>query len=86
LVKILSDVFGLPIYNMKHGSGAAGSAMLAASKTYFYSVIEAVKAMTQVEKEVHPTESIAGEYDELYSQFVRLLQEKGYISNDSKHA
>jgi sugar (pentulose or hexulose) kinase len=85
-LKIRSNVLGLPIYKMKHVSGAAGAAILAASKTYFSSVIEAVKAMTQVEKEVHPTESIAGEYDELYSQFVRLLQEKGYISNDSKHA
>jgi hypothetical protein len=43
-----------PLYKMKYVSGAVGAAVLAASKTYFSSVIDAVKQLVVIDKEVHP--------------------------------
>lgn len=76
---IRSNVLNLPIYKMRHVTGAVGAAILAASKTHFPSVIEAAKALTQIEKEVHPSPALREKYQILYRQFLLTLQEKGYI-------
>lgn len=83
---VRSNVLGLPIYKMRHVSGAVGAAILAASKTFFSDVMDAGNAMTQIEKEVRPSKNIAAQYNHTYNQFISLLQEKGYLQKESLHA
>jgi sugar (pentulose or hexulose) kinase len=78
---IRSNVLNLPIYKMKHVSGAVGAAILAASKTHFSSVIEAAASMTKIEKEMHPDKELSKQYELSYRKFLRLLVEKGYVKN-----
>ena len=82
-LKIRSNVLNLPIYKMRYVSGAAGAAILAASKTYFNSLVEAGRAMTQVEKEVYPDKDLAEKYGLLYKKFVTELLKKGYIREEN---
>lgn len=76
---IRSSVLNLPLYKMMHVTGAAGAAILAASQTHYTSLTEAGRAMTRIEKEVHPQPGLVAVYEEGYRQFLRILQEKGYI-------
>jgi D-ribulokinase len=76
---IRSNVLRLPIYKMKYVTGAVGAAILAASKTYFSSVIQATRALTQIEKEVYPQQTLADQYQNNYRRFVDTLIQKGYI-------
>ncbi len=78
-LKIRSNVLNVPIYKMKHISGAFGAAILASSKTYFKDLPHAVKALTQIDKEVHPDASISQNYNKNYQRFLNLLADKGYI-------
>ncbi|WP_066838718.1 FGGY-family carbohydrate kinase [Rufibacter ruber] len=78
---IRSNVLNLPIYKMRHVTGAVGAAILAASKTHFTSIEEATQALTQIEKEIHPTPALSQAYAKSYADFLRILQEKGYISD-----
>jgi sugar (pentulose or hexulose) kinase len=78
-LKIRSNVLNLPIFKMKHVSGAVGAAILAASNTYFSSLIEAVEKLTCIEKEVRPEIELAERYDKNYQKFIDLLISKGYI-------
>ncbi len=81
-LKIRSNVLNLPIYKMKHVSGAVGAAILAASNTYFSSLIEAVEQLTCIDKEVRPEAGLAEQYDKNYHKFIDLLISKGYISEN----
>ena len=76
---IRSNVLNKPIYKMKHVSGAMGAAILAASKTYFRSVIEAAKALTVIDKEVHPVKSMSESYEATYQKFIEIMKKKGFI-------
>ncbi|MGH2643048.1 MAG: FGGY-family carbohydrate kinase [Chitinophagaceae bacterium] len=78
---IRSCVSKLPVYRMKHVSGAVGAAIVASSHTCFHSLSEAVKALTQVEKRIDPQEAIANQYDAYYKQFINTLKKRGYIKN-----
>ncbi|MEJ5995249.1 FGGY-family carbohydrate kinase [Pedobacter sp. Du54] len=78
-LKIRSNVLNLPIIKMKNVSGAVGAAILAASNTYFSSVIEAVEKLTCIEKEVQPDNKLVEKYNKNYQQFINLLITKGYI-------
>jgi len=79
---IRSNVLNLPIYKMQHVTGAAGAAILAASKTYYASLMEAGRAMTRIEKEIAPQPGMAAAYNEAYQLFLRTLQYKGYIKEE----
>lgn len=81
-LKIRSNVLGLPVFKMKHVSGAVGAAILGASRTHFSSIIGAAESMTQIEKEVRPEDVIVRQYDETYRQFIDLLKEKKYIEKE----
>jgi len=78
-LRIRSNVLNLPLYKMKHVTGAVGAAILAASKTCFSTIMEAAAAMTQVEKEVHPEPPLVAAYEHHYVKFLQTLQQKGYI-------
>ncbi|TDH29328.1 carbohydrate kinase [Segetibacter sp. 3557_3] len=77
-LKIRSNILNQPLIKMRHVTGAAGAAILAASKTHFPSIFEAVKAMTQVETQVQPEPKLAAVYERYYQTFVEILQEKGF--------
>lgn len=79
---IRSSVLNLPIYKMKHVSGAVGAAILAASRTYYHTLTEAGRAMTVAEKKILPVGEMVGAYEEGYRQFLGILQDKGYISKE----
>jgi D-ribulokinase len=79
-LQIRSNVLNLPVYKMKHVTGAVGAAIIAASQTYFTSLTEAAKALTQIEKEVHPQPVAVDIYQQNYQQFIGILAGKGYIS------
>lgn len=76
---IRSNVLNLPIYKMKYVTGAVGAAILAASKTYFKTITEATSALTCIEKEVQPTKDLSTKYEKDYQNFIKILQEKGFI-------
>lgn len=78
-LKIRSNVMNKPVYKMKHVSGAVGAAVLAASKTYFNNIFDAVKQMVTIDKEVYPTPELADRYETGYRQFLKTMQDKGYI-------
>jgi sugar (pentulose or hexulose) kinase len=77
---IRSNVLNLPLCKMKHVSGAAGAAVLAASKTHYSSLTEAAQAMVQPEKQIQPEPQLVAAYEENYRRFIHLLREKGYIT------
>jgi sugar (pentulose or hexulose) kinase len=76
---IRSNVLNLPVHKMQQVSGAAGAAILAASKTHFRSITAAAQAMAHPEKEITPQPSLAQQYDDLYHQFITVLKEKGFL-------
>jgi sugar (pentulose or hexulose) kinase len=76
---IRSSVLGLPIYKMRYVTGAAGAAMLAASRVYFGTVGEAVRSMARIEKEVAPEEGLRGRYEEGYGKWVEEMRGRGII-------
>ncbi|MBC9929859.1 FGGY-family carbohydrate kinase [Chitinophaga qingshengii] len=77
---IRSNVLQLPVIRMKHTSGAAGAAMLAASRTWYHHLTEAVSSMAQEDIQVQPTPALSRAYEAQYRRFLELLKEKGYIS------
>jgi len=79
-LQIRSNVLQLPVYKMKHVTGAVGAAIIAASQTHFATLTEAAKALTQIEKEVYPQADAAAIYQNNYQQFLDILAAKGYIS------
>ena len=79
-LQIRSNVLQLPVYKMKQVTGAVGAAIVAASQTHFHSLTEAAKALTQIEKEVHPQKEWVDLYENNYRQFIEILVHKGYIS------
>ncbi|HMI63417.1 MAG TPA: FGGY-family carbohydrate kinase, partial [Puia sp.] len=80
---IRSNVLNRPIYKMQHVSGAMGAAILAASTSWFDSVIEAVKRMVKVDKTVEPGGHLAAVYEQGYREFVSALRNKGYIKEEN---
>lgn len=85
-LKIRSNVLNLPVYKMKHVSGAVGAAILASSTTWFKSLTEAVKAMTVIDQEIYPQQDLAIEYEKSYREFLSVMIEKGYIKEGTIHA
>ncbi|MBO9204143.1 MULTISPECIES: FGGY-family carbohydrate kinase [Niastella] len=79
-LQIRSNVLQLPVYKMKHVTGAVGAAIIAASQTHFMSLTEAARALTQIEKEVYPQPAAVAAYQQNYQQFINILASKGYIS------
>jgi Sugar (pentulose and hexulose) kinases len=80
-LQIRSNVLQLPVYKMKHVTGAVGAAILAASKTHFHSIVDAAKALTQIEKEIHPRTDWMEIYQKNYQRFINTLVQKGYIQH-----
>lgn len=76
---IRSSVLGVPVRKMENVSGAVGAAMLAASKTYFNGLSEAVTQMARTAAQYLPDPDLVAGYQSGYSNFVSALAAKGYI-------
>ncbi|MCC3355931.1 FGGY-family carbohydrate kinase [Bacillus sp. REN16] len=76
---IRANVMQKPIYKMKHMEGAVGSAIIAASETYYEDIEQAGKQMLQLEKTVEPGR-FKTEYEENYHNFVEMLKTRGYLT------
>jgi sugar (pentulose or hexulose) kinase len=85
-LKIRSNILHLPIYKMKHVTGAVGAAILAASQTHFTSITEAASALTRIDKKIQPSSRLSNKYDDTYQQFLALLQKKEYITKKDSYA
>lgn len=81
-LKIRSNVLNVPVYKMKHITGAFGAAILSASRTFFKDITEAVKQLTQIEKEVCPEPGLSEQYNQNFQRFLSLLEDKGYIKKE----
>lgn len=79
---IRSNILNRPIYKMQQVSGAMGAAILAASRSHFDSVIEAVKGMVRIDKTVEPSQHLVAPYEKCYRKFVAALRDKGYIKEE----
>ena len=80
-LRIRSNVLNLPIAKMENVTGAAGAAILAASKTFYRHLEEAGTYMTHAEKTIQPEPELVSAYAERYQAFVKLLELKGYIND-----
>ncbi|MFC5411764.1 FGGY-family carbohydrate kinase [Larkinella bovis] len=76
---IRANVLNRPVFKCAEVTGAVGAAILAASQTHFCSLTEAAQAMTQVEKEIKPSDDLVRAYELGYQRFVGTLREKGFI-------
>ena len=76
---IRSSVMGVSVCKMQNVSGAAGAAVISASKTYFNSVIDAAQAMVSPEKEFKPDQQMRVKYEENYHRFIGVLKTKAYL-------
>ncbi len=77
---IRSNVLNLPICIMQNLTGAAGAAVVAASKTHFTSITEAGQKMIRPEKYIRPDSVLSKRYEKNYHNFIDLLKLKGYLS------
>ncbi|MDM1049580.1 FGGY-family carbohydrate kinase [Sphingobacterium hotanense] len=78
-LKIRASVMNVPIFKCKEASGAFGAAIMAASNTYYTSLIEAASAMTQIEKVVQPDTTLQAAYEEQYQAFKQKLSDLNYL-------
>ena len=70
-----------PVYKMKYVSGAAGAAIVAASKSWFDSLSTATKALIQTEKLITPEKTLSERYEGLYHTFIDELSAREYIKS-----
>ncbi|MDQ8005545.1 MAG: FGGY-family carbohydrate kinase [Pedobacter sp.] len=85
-LKIRSSVLNKKIVKMKYVSGGVGAAILAASKTHFDSIIDAVAQLTTIEKEVKPDLELSKKYQEGYHQFLQQLLDRKFITEEEVYA
>lgn len=78
-LKIRSAVLNLPVSKMKNVSGAAGAAILAASRTFYGSLEAAAEAMARPELVIEPDQVLASAYDLKYAVFLETLKSKNII-------
>lgn len=78
-MEIRSNVLNRPIRKMQNVSGAMGAAIMAASQTYFESLVEATNRMTRLDKEFKPDPTLSELYEARYLKFIEVLKSKKYI-------
>ncbi len=72
-LRIRSSVLNKPVKKMKNVTGAAGAAVLAASKTHYRSLEEAAAAMVHPETTIDPEPALTEPYRNKYELFINEL-------------
>lgn len=75
-LQIRANILNLPFNVPKTTEAAFGSAIIAASKTYFKNLSEAGKKMIQIDKIIEPQADLAKIYREKYLKFRKICREK----------
>lgn len=79
-LRIRSAVLNVPVCKMKHVSGAAGAAILAASCSYYTSLPEAAREMVHPEQLVEPEQRLVPLYTEKYMLFIDELKKRKILN------
>ncbi len=77
---IRANVLNRPVHKCGNVTGAAGAAIVAAAGSWFSTLTEAARAMTRIEKTIHPEPALAHAYAQQYRNFIQTLTEKGFIA------
>lgn len=77
---IRSSVLNVPVCKMKNVSGAAGAAILAASRSYFAGLQPAAAAMVAAELVVQPSPELVTAYDQKYKLFIEELKARKILN------
>ena len=85
-LKIRSAVLRKKLIKMKYVSGGVGAAILAASKTHFADIVEAVQGITIVEKEIQPDPKLAEAYEQQYKAFINEMVKREIITEREIYA
>jgi sugar (pentulose or hexulose) kinase len=85
-LKIRSAVLNKNIVKMKHVSGGVGAAILAASKTHFKNIVDAVNQLAVVEKEIVPDLELVAKYEMQYQAFLTELVNRNIITQKEIYA
>lgn len=75
-LRIRASVMNVPVSKMKNVSGAAGAAILAASRSFYSTLQEAAAMMVSPEMTVKPEHSLALAYDQKYKLFMQELKSR----------
>ncbi|MBO9634945.1 MAG: FGGY-family carbohydrate kinase [Chitinophagaceae bacterium] len=79
-LRIRSAVSGVPICRMKNVSGAAGAAILAASRSFYASLQEAAAQMVSPELTIRPEPALVAAYDQKYQVFIEELKARKILN------
>lgn len=79
-LRIRSSVMDVPVCKMKNVSGAAGAAILAASRSYYPSLQQAATAMVAPEMIVKPTPDLVIAYNQKYKLFMEELRARKILN------
>lgn len=78
-LQIRANVLGKTLVKPCVVEAAMGSAIIAASKTLFGGITEAVRSMVKTEEEILPQPEKAAAYEKLYAVFKKQCRIRGYI-------
>lgn len=78
-MRIRSAVMNRPVCKMKNVTGAAGAAILAASRIHYASIEEAAKTMVTPEMTIAPETGLVEAYEKKYRQFIQELQQRNIL-------
>jgi sugar (pentulose or hexulose) kinase len=78
-LQIRADVLEKAIVKPKYADASLGCAILAASRTYYTSLVEAAQTMVKLEEPVQPNLKGRNDYQKKYELFKKELMKRGYI-------
>ncbi|KHO61416.1 pentulose/hexulose kinase [Thermoanaerobacter sp. YS13] len=78
-LKIRASILNKKLVVPEISEPSMGSAIIAASKTFYNDIFDAASNMVRLKKIVEPESKLVKVYDEKYHEFIRLMKEKGYI-------
>jgi D-ribulokinase len=78
-MQIRADVLNAELARTAHANAAMGSAIIAASRTLFDTIVDAGAQMTQVDYLVAPRVQIMGRYEEAYLRFLEACRMRGFL-------
>jgi sugar (pentulose or hexulose) kinase len=80
-LQIRADVLEKTLIKPKFPDASLGCAILAASRTYYNSLVEAAQAMAQLDQPVIPDLKTTDRYQEKYLHFKEEMVKRGYLRN-----
>jgi len=78
-LKIRASILNKKLFVPEISEPSMGSAIIAASKTFYTNIFEATSNMVRLKKVVEPESKLVKIYNEKYREFINLMKEKGYI-------